>query len=325
MLNAVNEPGDALHPLAKLVFPGTNSLEKTALPASETGLPVGARVVVNFENLPAREWFADGVGFGNGPVRAGELQIFAPPGTNGPVLRIPTRGGALVDANWRDLDLSPGAEREPASYGTWKRDGVTLRSPKFELKSGRIYYLVRGGGRVLASVDSQRLVTGPVHTDQLLQWPFQEWWRWVAHNLSDYPGHRVAIEFSPGDEFETAIAMIIESEQPPTDPLSAGQRLAQDFAERGLKSVADLAAAYQEIFSSASKSSCGTATDERPLEIENWLARRPELFSGKEGEWPGAAGKIINDYLKERQPIFSRIQWKSRTAPAMMEGNAVDE
>lgn len=202
---------------------------------------------------------------------------------------------------------------------------MTIRSPKFELKSGRIYYLVRGSGRVLASVDSQRLVTGPVHTDQLLQWPFQDRWRWVAHDLSDYPGHRVAIEFSPGDEFETAIAMIIESEQPPTDPLSAGQRLAQEFAERGLKSVADLAVAYQEIFSSASKSSCGTATAERPLEIENWLARRPELFSGKEGEWPGATGKIIRDYLKERQPIVSRIQWKSRTAPAMMEGNAVDE
>ena len=211
VLNAVNDQADPLHPLASAVLTNEGQVEKTNLPSSEAGLPDGARVVVDFGKLPDHEWFADGVGFGLRPVRPGELQPVAPVGTNGPALRLATRAAAQSDPDWRELDLSPGVEREPTMFGGWKRDGVMLRTPKFELTSGKLYYLVRGSGRILATVDSQRLVTGPVHTAQVREWGFKDHWHWVAHDLSEYAGHRVAIEFSPGNEFDTAIALIVES------------------------------------------------------------------------------------------------------------------
>ncbi len=325
ILNAVNDSGDALHPLAQWVFAEENKLEKTNSPTGEIGLPDGARVAVDFGKLTDHEWFADGVGFGLQPVRPGELQPVAPVGTNGPALRLATRAAAQSDPDWRDLDLSPGVEREPTMFGSWKRDGVMLRSPKFELTNGKIHYLVRGSGRILATVDSQRLVTGPVHTVQVREWGYKDNWHWVSHDLSEYPGHRVAIEFSPGNEFDTAIALIVESEQPPTEPWSANQRLAHTLTERNVNTVADVAAVYQEIFTAASQSLCVAGTTGRSLEIESWLAQRPELFSGKDGEWPEPVNGTIREYLKEREPLVSRIQWKSRTAPAMMEGNAMDE
>ncbi len=325
VLNAVNDPADPLHPLAGLVFPDANQRQAINSPLSEFGLPMGARIMVDFGKLPENQWFADGVGFGLRPARPGELQAVAPVGTNGPTLRLATRYAAQSDPDWRDLDLSAGVEREPTMFGSWKRDGVMLRSPKFELTKGRIHYLVRGSGRILASVDSQRLVTGPVQTAQIREWGYKDYWHWVAHDLSEYPGHRVAIEFSPGNEFDTAIALIVESEQPPTDPWSGGQRLAHTLTERNVTTVADAAAVYQEIFTAASQSVCAAVTSGRSMDIESWLAQRPELFSGKDGEWPEPMSGTIHEYLKEREPLVSHVQWKSRTAPAMMEGNGVDE
>ncbi len=325
VLNAVNDPADPLHPLAGLVFPDASKRAGTNAPLSELGLPAGARIVVDFGKLPENQWFADGVGFGLRPVRPGDLQPVAPVGTNGPTLRLATRYAAQSDPDWRDLDLSAGVEREPTMFGSWKRDGVMLRSPKFELTSGKIHYLVRGSGRILASVDSQRLVTGPVQTAQVREWGYKDHWHWVTHDLSEYPGHRVAIEFSPGNEFDTAIALIVESEQSPTDPWSAGQVLAHTLTERNVAAVADATALYQEIFTAASQSGCTAGTSGRSLDIESWLAQRPELFSGKDGEWSEPMSGTLREYLKEREPLVNRVQWKSRTAPAMMEGNGVDE
>ncbi len=321
VLNSVNNPDDALQPLASAAFSKDSKPEKVAVLSSEVGLPDGARIVVDFGKLGAHEWFADGVGFGLAPVRPGELQFIAPHGTNGSALRIATRGSAQSNPDWRDLDLSPGVEREPAMFGSWQRDGVMVRSPKFELTSGKIHYLVRGSGRILASVDSQRLVTGPVHTAQVREWSYKDRWHWVSQDLTEYQGHRVAVEFSPAGEFDTAVALIVESEQPPTDPPSLGQYFAEILSTRKLVSPDEVAAAYQEIF----KSPSGNTNSSQSLELKNWLAQRPELFSGKDGEWPIPVAGSILDYLKEREPLISRIQWKSRTAPAMMEGNGVDE
>ena len=325
LLNAVNDSSDALNPLAAAVFSKESRREKVDARRSEIGLPEGARVVVDFGKLGEHEWLADGVGFGLRPVRLGEWQLVAPRATNGPVLRLATRAAAQSDPDWRDLDLSPGVEREPTMFGSWKRDGVMVRSPKFELSSGQIHYLVRGSGRILAAVDSQRLVTGPVNTSQVREWGHKDGWHWVSQNLSEFQGHRVAIEFSPGNEFDTAIALIVESEKPPTEPRSLGQHLEEVLSSRKLHSIPDIAGAYQEIFTAATRSSNAPTTAASAFEIANWLAQRPELFSGKEGEWPDPVGGLIREHLKEREPIISRIQWKSRTAPAMMEGNGVDE
>ena len=333
LLSAVNDRTDALHPLATATFSKEGKLAKTTAPQNANGLPDGARVVVDFAKLGQQEWYADGASFGLRPVRPGEMQLIAPQGTNAPLLRIATRGGAQSDQDFRGLELSPGVEREPTLFGGWQRDGVMVRSPKFELTSGRIHYLVRGSGRLFAVVDSQRLVTGGLHAGLLREWGFRDQWHWVSHDLSAYQGHRVAIEFSPNKEFDTAIAMIVVSDKSPAEPPSFSQRLADALSQQNVDSIPGLAAAYQEVFSAADKASTAPAATELSCEIRNWLARHPELFfsgidrkpAAREGAWPESVDLLIRDYLKERELLLARLQMKSRTAPAMMEGNGVDE
>ena len=93
------------------------SAAETNSPSDSVRLPEGARIVVDFGKLPADQWFTDGVGFGLRPTRAGELLPVAPHATNAAALRLATRPAAQFDSDWRDLDLSPGVEREPTLFG----------------------------------------------------------------------------------------------------------------------------------------------------------------------------------------------------------------
>ncbi len=324
LVRARQDPDDLLHPYARLAMPEVSLGPPAVLGDDELGLPEGVRVLEDYGKLPQDEWFVDGVGFGLHPNRAGEFQIVAPFATNGPTIRIATRTAAQSDPDWRNLELSSGVEREPSMYGSWKRDGVMLRTPKFILSHGKIHYLVRGSGRLLAAVDSQRLVTGPLHTVLVREWANEDRWHWISQDLSDYEGHRVAIEFSPGTEFNTAIALIIESEKKPDSPMTAGQRLEQMLAD-GKANAAAASKACQELFTMASKSLGTAGVSTRSLEFSHWLLAHPELFSGRAGEWPEVAARRIREYLAERESIVRRIQWNSRTAPALMEGNGVDE
>ncbi len=320
LLNAPNDSNNPLQLFSRLAFamPVNGHVQPAA------GLPEGARVVVDFRNVSPGEWHADGVAFGLHPIRPGELTI-AKSSLDQCFFRVTSRSAAQSNPGWRALDLRAGVEREPALYGAWQRDGIMVRTPKFELTSGKLFYLVRGSGRLFAAVDSQRLVTGPVHTGLVREWPFKDEWHWFAHDLSDYKGHRVEIEFSPGQEFDTAIATVIESATPPAAPPSLSQSIAGLVLKGGLLSIKEAAVAYQKIFAAASQLPTSIATNETGAELADWLAQRPELFCGEENKWTEPLTRVAAEYFKARQPLVSRVQWKSRTAPAMLEGNGVDE
>lgn len=324
LLSAGNQDQDPLSPIAMLALGKPSVAIKPVAESPELSLPKGARMVTDFSKLSPSEWIADGVAFGLKPLQAGDCMVGLAPGAWNPSLHIASRAGAYLRPDWRELDLSPGVEREPTLFGSWKRDGVMLRSPKFELTHGKLYYLVRGSGRILAAVDSQRLVTGPVHTVQVREWSFSDSWRWISHDLSDYTGHRVAIEFSPGNEFDTAIACIVESETQPQDPMSASQWLARAVQSAKTQTIEEAASAYQACFSKAASASNGSTSD-GALELRSWMAARPELFTGKEGDWGEPLNQVLRGYQKEHEPLFAQMQWRSKTAPAMLEGNGVDE
>ncbi len=323
VVSAVNDPEDVLFRLVEVAGLTGSAPQPPKDPGGDLGLPEGGRTLVDFGEVTSKEWYADGVAFGLRPRRAGDWQITAPWGTNGASVRVATRGAAQSDSDWRDLDLSPGVEREPTLYGGWKRDGVMVRSSKFELTNGHLYYLVRGSGRVLAAVDSQRLVTGPVHTGLVYEWGFEDRWHWVSQDLSDYSGHRVALEFSPGPEFDTAIALVVESERPPGHLRSVADRLRH--REQPAISLAATVAVYQRCFEAAANGAATNQPGGLTYPMRNWLAQRPELFSGREGDWPEPMASAIQGYLRERQTLFAGVKWKSHTAPALMEGNGVDE
>ncbi|MCY2967620.1 MAG: DUF1553 domain-containing protein, partial [Planctomycetota bacterium] len=348
---AVHDRNDALHALARSATSQEVPNEPSTRERQEIGLDNSARIVVNFREAtsPASGWSTDGMAFGTEPSPVFALRFLPATDTARPTVRVVTIAGANTEPDWRRLDLAPGTEREPTIYGSWNRDGAMLRSPKFELQTGRLYYLVRGSGRVLAAIDSQRLVTGPIHTGIVREWGFNDQWHWVSHDLSAYQGHRVAIEFSPHNEFDTSIALIVESDTPPREPLTAGRFVAQSATKNQISGTESLIGFYQELLLMAVNSMElpievrfrhfpvndqdrltqfvvheGQRSHSLP-EIARWLTQHPELISGRDGEWPEAVSQKLAAYQQEREAILKRVPWRSRTVPAMIDGNGVDE
>jgi len=309
-------------------------------------LPEAIRVVVDAGTLdPAsRQWSVDGWAYGDRPLPGGSLRLDdrATPGL--PALRLLTLPAIATQLDWRRMELAPGTEREPTVYGGWKRDGATWRTPKFPLGSGRLHYLVRGAGRLLAAVDSQRLVTGPIHTGLVREWGFQERWHWVSHDLSPYAGHRVAVEFSPHDEFDSAIALVVEAEQPPALPATVGGLVTRAWlgdTAAGTPAIEPGVAGAWTAWQRWALAACDelaqpagmpaavvsepTAAALLSRELARWLLRQPELLTGTAGEWPATVTQSLREWQADRVGVLESVRWQSRTAPAMVEGNGVDE
>ena len=287
-----------------------------------TPLPLGARILATYGGPQSSRWGTDGRAFGSAPTQEGTWRVGERAGH--PELRIVTRSAAVVDPVWSKVHPLPGAESEPTLYGGWNRAGRVLRVPKQMLTSGRVHYLVRGGGRVFASVDSQVLVTGPLHTVLVKEWPSSREWRWISHDLSDYAGHRVSLEFSPGPDADLELATLVESETPPTAPqdllAAAVGGLPQVTTDRGpalLREWGDRLRASAEAYAGGGKSP-------RVLAFIDWQVSHPELFLSQDGT-PGPLAGALDTYLAARKAIEDTIQWESRTAPALVDGNGVDE
>ena len=340
LLNAAADRDDLWHVAAQSALGRAVPRENPADMWGTLGLAPTARILVDAGSLGHGEeqWSADGFAFGTHPLPAGGLQVDARAEAQRPWLRMNTLASAATQLDWRALDLAPGTEREPTQYGGWKRDGAMWRTPKFELKTGRVHYLVRGAGRIFAAVDSQRLVTGPIHTGQLREWGFQDRWHWISHDLTLYAGHRMAIEFSPHDDFDTAVAMVVESDTPPSPPVSVGRGIAQHLGGDQPSSTEAVLVHYRNLLTEA----LATVAEDRSVgatrpnlqetprlfqrrEAARTLLLHPEWFTRTEGVWPDDVESPLKTWQSERLGVLMRVPWKSRTAPAMLDGNGVDE
>ena len=287
-----------------------------------TPLPAGARILATYGGPESSRWVTDGRAFGSTAAQGGAWRVRERAGR--PELRVATRAAAVVDPVWSKVHPLPGADSEPTLYGGWNRAGRVLRAPKQMLTSGRVYYLVRGGGRVFASVDSQVLVTGPLHTVLVKEWPTSREWRWIAHDLSDYAGHRVSLEFSPGPDADLELSSIVESETPPTAPqdllAAAVGGLPEVTTDRGPARIRE----WGDRLRASAEAYVGGDTSTRALAFIDWQVSHPELFPTQDGS-PGPLVSALDTYLAARKAIEDTVQWESRTAPALVDGNGVDE
>jgi hypothetical protein len=168
------------------------------------------------------------------------------------------------------------------------------------------------------------LVTGPLHTVLAKEWPGSREWRWISHDLSDYAGHRVSLEFTPGPDADLELAAIVESEAAPAAPrdlLAAGVGgLPPATTDRGPALLRE----WGNRLRSAAEAYASKDASPRVLAFVDWQVSHPELFPALDGT-PGPLAETVNAYLAARKGIESSIQWASRTAPALVDGNGVDE
>jgi hypothetical protein len=282
----------------------------------------GADVVIDYARCRPEDWMPDDVVYGTGPVRAGDCSLRDAPGQ--PLLKFFARGAAEIDPVWRGLKAAPGAEKEPGALGGRERAGRTIRTPTFTVKGGKVFYLVRGKGLAYAAVDAHGLINGPLHAQLVMGLNAGPEFRWVAHDLTPYAGHRTHIEFTADQGADFAVAMVVQADQAPglLDP--PHQALLALLSSQDARTLEGLAAAHQRLFLDlaerlAEDRIAGSADDAR---LADWLVRHADLFSE-------SAGKRLADaaapFLVTQKELAARIKVESRLAPAMFDGNGVDE
>src|SRR5262249_61961061 len=109
-------------------------------------LPRGAEVVVAYADPGRAGWLPDGVAFGRGPVRPGDVRFGD--SAERPLVKVFDRAAAEKDPAWDGLKPAAGAEEDPGILGGLERAGRTLRTPTFPITGGKLFHLARGSGQV---------------------------------------------------------------------------------------------------------------------------------------------------------------------------------
>lgn len=164
-------------------------------------------IVVDYGNIPLKDYMQDGFVFGLSPQREGEVYFdFDVPST----VKVATHGEASSDTFWNGLEsVTEGQVQNRSAIAKLPKSGRTLRSPTFELKNPNVSCLVQGTGHVLACVDSHRLIAGPLHKETIRQVKATNE-GWVTLNLKRYVGHRLHLEFIPATDSKLAVRMVTQ-------------------------------------------------------------------------------------------------------------------
>ncbi len=305
--------------LAPVLAGWRKSAEKPAFAADD--------IVVDYTTGTATNWYQDGFSFGLRPTRAGELR-FAGNGDQA-VPRFITQTGAWWDDAWKNLKVV-GSDKDGGKLGEWERGEQTLRTPEFTLKTGRLWYLVKGSGRAYSPVNSHLVVIGPLHGATLREWKNEDdQWHWVEHDLSAYPGHRVHVEFSPAGTGDFAVAMVVQSDPKPATVEPVNARLLAALGGEWASPEA-LARALQGVFTRVvgelkTDRLVGSPDDADGARLANWLFKNLDLFCA-----PGSGERLrldqaLKNFAALRAEQSALIKRESHTAPAIMDGNGVDE
>lgn len=329
---AVNESSDPLHAWAKLslapapsVFPAlVQSLRKRNTEA--LGAISNEEVVADYRATTPPSWITDGPLFGAGPVRPGMISWGDDPSK--PLRRVYDYGAAEKDGAWERLREAPGVEREPGALGGQLRAGRTLRTPRFTIKTGKLFYLVRGAGKAFASVNSHVMISGPLHAKLVHELSGGEGFQWSAHDLSMYVGQRVHIEFTPATNADFGVALVVQGNRPPTRIEPANPLLLRLLTENENASEEKLAAAFQRLL----LDSVQRLGQDRILDaadtvahagLANWVVQHQDLFLAADARQQLAAA--TRSLLEEQKQVVAKLRPESHTAPAIVDANGVDE
>ncbi len=331
---AKSDPAHPLHLLTAMdpAAPAAGTTPASTSPEAKEVIP---GLVADFGDPDFVSPMQDGVSFGLRPVARGDLSLGVGTAGTSP-LSVAKIGGWERDFFWKSLKLAGGMELDNGTLGAWQFSGRMVRSPEFILNKRHVWYLVRGSVRAYASVNSHLIVVGPLHGAVFREARHNDdQWHWVPHDLSLYGGHRMHIEFAPVDEAPCTIAMVVQSDEQPKFPDPSGNGL--PWTALAGQSIKERTVAFAGAIRTAADSLRKTPPQAAPpqnaqaevlptvpsrwqqAQLAHWFVTHSSLFGLAEFQ-PSVTG------LAETEAAFAKqVQWESTLAPAMLEGNGVNE
>ena len=313
VMKAAKSPGDPLHVWARIADGGKvhASLANSSSQVKQTN---GPNVIIDYAKSRPEDWMPDGSSFGLGPVRLGEPLFSNDPFR--PISRIFDYTAAERDSAFDGLKIAGDAQIDTGAL-EYMRSGQTIRTPTFPIETGRVFYLVKGTGRVYVSVHGHTLIAGPLHAGLVRAVKAGAAFQWIEHDLKDYKGHRAHLEFT-GESSDFAVAMVVQGEAPPRTQPQAGppMPLADGMSDSAL------ASRYQDLFTRINglfeKDALREVEDAR---LADWMIQHPELFGVEEK----AIRDVSKSFMAEQARLIAQIKNQSRLAPAMQDGSGEDE
>lgn len=314
---------DGSHQLHRVIH-SPSEPETAERTSSATKQPEAPNLVVDFDDARNHPPLQDGVSFGLSPIRRGQLVFDGSP--DAPSLSIATTGGWQRDLFWKNIRLAPQTEVDNGVLGNWQRSGRTVRTPEFTLTESKLWYRVRGSIRAYAAVNSHLIIVGPLHNSLLREYKQSDnQWRWVSQDMDAYRGHRMHVEFSPADDDLCSIAMVVQSAD---EPKSSDRISFQQSNVAKHDSFNDRLAAWHKSLTNAVNSverSLEQPSVERDLDVSlaNWFFKNLRLFTTDPvHEVLASADRNLK---QSEEKLASSVTWESSLAPAMLDGNGVDE
>jgi hypothetical protein len=268
-------------------------------------------VVVDYQSCSPEAWLPDAFAYGPGPIQVGMPNLTD--------ARFATEAAAEFDPLWNGLKLT--GDTEPGSAGRAMRPGRMIRTPKFDIEPGKIFVRLRGSGNIYAAVEGHTMIAGPLHGELVSAFKGGPEFRWHAIDLNKYAGRRVHLEFTPeGSVF--GVAKVIQSATPPTEDESLVSRPETTEWDGATRAVAppQHAAKLKARFAAALAAIERGTAESLDAHRVNWLLAHRDLFGVADVVSP-----MLKEFAAEQSKAAAAIKFDSRLAPAMLDGNGVNE
>ena len=233
-------------------------------------------------------------------------------------VRLSGAGFARSDEVW-SRTTSQG-ERDTGSISGVDRAGRVLRTPKVRIHEGVVWHRVRGNLQIFTTVDSHIVIHGPLYGGTVIKVDTKGEWKWIRQDLQrdlkwGDTAHVVHVEYAAIAGQAEVAEVVAAADQPVRiDPLVGA------ILDRG----GDPAAAGGPLFAEL-LAACRAGALESPA----LAALADRLLADSSVDWATAPAQHLADETASaaamRKAVFARATLESATAPAILDGNGVDQ
>jgi hypothetical protein len=219
------------------------------------------------------------------------------------------------DRFWDPMNQKLDAVNRQNRYAQIGEAGKILPTRMFTLQTGKVSYLVRGSFRAFASVDSHRLVAGPLHGETLFEnsGP-NDSFRWVTHSLDRYQGKTIHLEFSPLAENDFGIVQVIDGLPPQpqqTEKQDDGAML------QNLRATVALWLQHPQSLNDPQRSAIAAVMQE--------LLNQPDVWLGADNPHCRRRDELAVRWRNAEHELAGSLPWTSKLAMAMRDGSGVND